>query len=158
MRFERTTDWDLIRSVMTHPKLWEASADDFAPAREEFQPRKEPGIWYVALRAAGRELLGLFILAPQNAICWEIHARMLPGTWGLLASLAAHGIVEWIWAHTPCRRIVTHIPSTNRLAIRYAERAGFERYGVNPASWQKDGELIDLVLLGISEPGTPPRM
>jgi RimJ/RimL family protein N-acetyltransferase len=148
--FQRTYDYDLIESIMTHPQLYEAAADDFAPTRESFQPRTDSDIWYILVRFAGN-VIGLFALAPQNAICWEVHTRLLPAAWGPIARAAAAALVPWVWENTGCRRLVTVCPSYNRLAIRFAERGGMTRYGVNPQSWQKGGALFDQVLLGISK-------
>jgi RimJ/RimL family protein N-acetyltransferase len=150
IRFERSREYSTIGAIMRNPKLYGACADDFSPAREQFEPRTDDAIWYV-LVWEGKVLLGLFALAPQNAVCWELHTRLLPEAWGSVAAAAAAGIVEWIWAHTPCLRLVTVCPAYNRLAIRFAERAGMSRYGVNPRSWQKGGELFDQVLLGLSK-------
>jgi len=135
---------------MRHPKLYDPGADDFAPARDRWTPREDESIWYV-LACNDGELLGLFALAPQNAICWEIHTRLLPASWGAIAAAAARAVIPWIWENTPCRRLVTVCPEYNRLAIRFARRAGLEQYGINPDSWQKDGRLFAQVLLGISK-------
>lgn len=149
--FERSRDYAAIGAIMRHGRLYDAGADDFSPARIQFEPRQDESIWYVMAFNDG-DLVGLFALAPQNAICWEIHTRLLPEAWGAIAAAAARDIVPWIWENTPCRRLVTTCPSYNRLAIRFAERAGgMTRYGVNPASWQKNGQLFDQVLLGISK-------
>jgi len=149
MTFTRTFDYEVVREIMTHPKLYEHGADDYSPAREEFQPREDAGIWYVRVDDAG-ELLGLFILAPQTAVVWEIHTRLLPATWGAIAQTAAREITPWVFSNiASCRRLVTSVPAHNRLAIRFAERAGMTRYGLNPASYLKRGRLADTVLLGI---------
>lgn len=150
MTFERSFDLKIIRDVMRNPALYERCADDFSPAREAFEPRTDPGIWYVLARD-GQVIYGLFALAPQNTICWEIHTRLLPASWGAIAATAAAGVVPWIWENTGALRLVTMCPAYNRLAIRFAERAGLVRYGVNPDSWQKHGKLHDQVLLGISK-------
>lgn len=148
--FERTRDYALVGEIMRHPRLYDAGADDFAPAREAFQPREDEAIWYVLAKSAG-ELLGLFAIAPQNAVCWEIHTRLLPSTWGKVAGETAAAVIPWVWANTPARRLVTICPGYNRLAVRFAKRAGLEVYGVNFASWLKNGRLWDQVLLGISK-------
>lgn len=148
--FERTRNYQLVGAIMRNPRLYDAAADDFAPARENFRPREDEAIWYI-LAKDGESILGVFALAPQNTVCWEIHTRLLPASWGAIAAAAARAVVPWIWEHTGCRRLVTVCPSYNRLAIRFAERAGMTRYGVNPASWMKGGELVDQVLLGISK-------
>jgi hypothetical protein len=60
--------------------------------------------------------------------------------------------LEWIWTHTPCRRIVTNVPEDNRLAYHFAVGAGMRAYGINRASFQKGGRLLDQHCLGISRP------
>jgi hypothetical protein len=60
--------------------------------------------------------------------------------------------LEWIWRNTPCRRIVTNVPEDNRLAYRFALSAGMIGYGLNRASFQRGGRLLDQHCLGISRP------
>jgi len=148
--FKRSADFELIRSIMIDPRLFDAAADDFTGSSENWEPRRDTGIWYV-LAFDGDRLLGLFALAPQSNICWEIHTRLLPVAWGAIAAAAAAAVVPWIWANTPCVRLVTICPSYNRLAIRFAEKAGMVRYGLNPQSWLKNSRLHDQVLLGLSK-------
>jgi hypothetical protein len=75
---------------------------------------------------------------------------------------AALELPDWIWEHSTCRRIVTHVPSSNRLALKFAIAAQMKVYGVNEASYLKNGVLCDQVCLGISAPAenwagvTPP--
>jgi hypothetical protein len=81
--FERTNDYALVRMVMTHPKLYRHLADDLSPAREDYDPPQGEHVWYVLAydETPGdglRELLGLWMLYPQNGICWEIHTALLP--------------------------------------------------------------------------------
>jgi RimJ/RimL family protein N-acetyltransferase len=147
LTFERSFNYRLIGEVMRHPALYQA--DDFAPCRECFEPLEHPLVCYVLVKDAD-ELLGLFILEPQNHVCWQIHTRLLPCAWGARAAEAAKGIIAWVKNYTPCRRLVTICPAYHRLAIRFAKRAGMTEYGVNPDSWQKDGRLHHQVLLGIS--------
>jgi RimJ/RimL family protein N-acetyltransferase len=151
MTFKRTYDYDLIGAIMRNLKLYDAGADDFSPSREQFEPREESAIIYVLVKDSD-EILGLFILAPQNTITYEVHTRLLPKSWGNLAKTAALGLIDWAWGNTPALRLVTMVPSYNRLAVRFAERAGMREYGRNENSWQKGGRLWDQVLLGISKP------
>lgn len=153
MTFKRTYDEALIREVMTHPALWDAGADDYAGRREDFTPRMDPAIHYVRVDDGdGTEFLGLFVLAPQSTVCWEIHTRLLPLAWGERATRAMRGVCALAFAGGApgCRRIVGAVPATNRLAIRFAERCGFVQYGVNEKSYLKNGALLDQVLLGFS--------
>jgi RimJ/RimL family protein N-acetyltransferase len=153
--FERSTDYVLIRSILTHSRIYDKISDDYSPPREEYRPIRHEGVWYVVARdvhAEGADLLGLWMFHPQNGICWEVHTALLPVAWGAPGREAAQLLPGWIWRNTPCRRIVTNVPTTNRLALHFAVNAGMKIYGVNEASYLKNGRLCDQVCLGISAP------
>lgn len=149
--FERSTDYALICQVLTHEKIWPHISDDGSPAREDYRPVEHEAIWYVIVRDQD-EVLGLWTFVPQNAVCWEVHTALLPAAWGERGQNAARLLPEWIWENTPCRRIVTNVPETNRLALHFAAKAGMKVYGVNPQSWMKNGALCDQICLGLSAP------
>jgi RimJ/RimL family protein N-acetyltransferase len=152
MTFERTTDQALIHRVMTHPRIWRAITDDGTPPVEEYKPVVADAFHYVAVHDAG-ELLGLFLFTPMNTVLWEVHTCLLPNSWGGRALEAARGISTWVWANTGFRRVITSVPSYNRLALRLAKEAGMIEYGVNVKSFLKNGRLWDQHMLGISPPG-----
>ena len=149
--FERSKDYALIRGILTQPSIWRHISDDFSPEPDEYRPIESESIWYVMVWD-GNELLGLWMFHPHNGICWEVHTALLPDAYGDRARAAAIGMTKWMWRNTPCRRIITHVPANNRLALRFAIEAGMEVYGTNPASFQKGGKLIDQICLGISRP------
>lgn len=151
MIFERTRDYARIRAIATHEKLWPHVSDDFSGPREEWRPVEDEALCYVLARE-GEETLGFFLLVPQNGVCWDIHTCLLPEAWGARAREAARGIVAWTFAETPCQRLVTSVPGHNRLALRFAQRAGMTEYGRNPKSYLKGGILQDQILLGLSRP------
>lgn len=152
LHFERTTDYGLVRQVMTHPKLYPWCTDDASPAAGEYVPPEHAGVWYVLVKDAG-ELLGLFAFVPQNGICWELHTRLLPCAWGPRALEALQGVIAWLWANTSCRRLVTNVPTFNRLALRFGRAAGLIEFGLNEKSFLKHGVEYDQVLLGATKPG-----
>ena len=152
--FERSFDYELIRSVLTHPKIYRYLADDQSPPAYEFCPQQHPAIWYVTVRD-DRELLGLWMFVPQNGVCWEVHTALLPNAWGERGQLAARLLPDWMWRNTQCRRIVSNVPTTNRLALHFALKSGMRIYGVNEASFLKNEMLVDQVCLGISRPFKP---
>lgn len=151
LTFERTRDYALVRAIATHPRVWEHISDDATAPREQWQPAEHEAFWYVLVRDADEDL-GFFLLTPHNAVCWEIHTCLLPRAWGARARDAAAGIVAWLWANTPAERLVTTVPASNRLALRFALRAGMTEYGRNPSSYLKQGRLEDQILLGLSRP------
>jgi RimJ/RimL family protein N-acetyltransferase len=152
IRFERTHDLALIRRVMTDPSVYARISDDGCPDAPQFEAADNPALWYVAVHDGSDELLGLFLFVPQNAVCWEVHTALLPLAYGPRAARAGSGVISWVWANTPCRRLMTNVPAYNRLALRYAERAGLTQFGLNPGSYLKNGVLFDQILLGVSRP------
>lgn len=149
LKFERTADYGLLRSILTHPKVYPWIGDDHAPAVDQFRPVEDPRFWYV-LAWDGDELLGCFIALPVSSVCWEIHCCLLPGAWGSRSARAARGCFQFLFDHTTARRITGSIPAFNRLCVALARRSGMEIYGSNPRSFLKWGTLHDQLLFGIS--------
>lgn len=147
--FETSKDVQLIKRIITEPSIYRGSRDDFSPEPDQFKPPS--GMLYVLAYQDGVHI-GLWALAPHSRILWEVHTCILPEFWGDVAASASISFLEWVWIHTPCQRLFTSVPGTNKLAKRFAERAGMQIYGVNPKAYQKDGNLIDLIMLGISRP------
>lgn len=150
MTIERTFDYALVREMMTHPKVWPWITDDGSPPVEAFQPAESEMIWYLAARD-GDEVLGIWMLVPQNAVCWEVHTCLLPKAFGERARRAALIAVSFVFDTTPCVRLFTNVPQYNRLALRFAKAAGMTEFGVNKGSYLKRGKLYDQIMLGISK-------
>jgi RimJ/RimL family protein N-acetyltransferase len=149
--FERTDDWALIKQIITDRRVYPHVSDDFSPTPEAYEPLQHESIWYILAKDDGF-ILGLWILIPDNFVCWKIHTCLLPGAWGHLGQEAAALLPNWIWSHTKCLRIITDVPEYNRLALKFAKQAGMEEFGVNERSYMKKGELQNLIMLGISKP------
>ncbi len=161
LTFKFTRDLALVRSVLTHPTQARMSSDD-GTHLASWQPSADERVWYVAARGEYRdnptEVLGIFTFAPQNSVCYEIHAALLPLAWGARTRDALRGALEFVWANSRnlnmgvgVPRIVCAIPAYNALAIRLAKDCGFRAFGRNRASWLRWGTLHDQVLLGISK-------
>ncbi len=156
MRFERSIDYLLIREIQTaDERSYEAHRDDFAPSLAEYEPNRHPAIWYVIAREDQGTLLGLFVFVPLNTVCYEVHNCLLRRSWGPRAAEAGRGVLDWMFANSPARRIVGATPADLRLAVAFAKRCGMVEYGRNPRSFQRGGELRDLILMGISKEGPP---
>ncbi len=121
MVFSRTTDPALIRDVITDPEIWPLVTDDLSGSPEDFEPTIHPAVWYVTTTLAG-VLIAMWVLVPQNGVCWEIHTYLVPGHEFKQGREAAKGIVQWIWSNTPCRRIVTNVPRFNRAVADLMQR------------------------------------
>jgi len=151
-RFERSTDYALIRSVVTSPEVWAGASDDFSGSPNNWQPLQSEHVWYL-MAWDDDTLLGLFALHPQNRVCWEVHTCLLKHCWGPQAAACAKAAIAWVWQNNhELQRIVTQVPCGNRLAHRFAKEAGMIQYGLNLKAFMKNGRLQDIALLGVSRP------
>ena len=142
-----------MRAILTDPGVYSHMTDDFAPEPEAFKVNRHPEIWYV-LVLEGTELLGMFCFFPENRICWYAHVALFRGVAREVTWRAGREVVEWLWANTPCLRLIASVPACNRAAVRFGRRAmGLLAYGRNGASFMKGGTLWDQVLMGRSRPG-----
>ena len=151
IHFERTFDYDLVRNIITHPAIYSHVCDDGCPTADKFQPITSDSIWYVLVKD-DTELLGMFTFIPQNCATVEVHTTLFPISWGKRSHLAAKLVADWVWKNTPFVRIVTNVPSFNRIALRFAQLADMKQFGINEKSYRKDGELFDQIMLGMSKP------
>ena len=150
MHFERTTDYELVRQILTHPRMFPHMGDDFMCPVEEYQVPTDPRIWYVLASDEWRAI-GLFCFIPENEICWQAHVAMLRKVPPALTHRAGKEIIEWLWRNTPCRRLIASVPASNPAAVKFGIQAmGLIRYGVNRRSFMKNGILRDQILMGRS--------
>lgn len=145
---EQTSDIQLVRNIITHPRVYPMVSDDGSPAAEDYVV---PPVTYVLVKKNSM-VAGCFCLVPINAATVEIHTCLLPEAYGECASYAARMMSGWIWDNTKFNRIITNVPDYNRLALRFAERSGMERFGINPQSYLKNGRYEDQIMLGMTRP------
>lgn len=146
MRIERTHDMDYVRSVITHPAIWPHVSDDTCD-RERYAPFEGDGAyWLIPTDGAP---LGVFFVHSHSSVCFEVHTALLPHARGRAAHEAGKALISWVFANTSCRKLITHVPDVNRLALAFARRAGMVQEGINRKSFLRNGALIDQVLLGI---------
>lgn len=151
LQFERTKDMDVVRAILTDPKIWPHIGDDFAPPRDSWTPVDDERIWYV-LAQEGWKTVGLFSFLPRSLVLWEVHLALITERNQLLRKTRGVEILrrglEWMIGHSTAERIIAEIPGCNRLAVKLAEKA-MDPYGVNPQAFRKYGILQDLILFGI---------
>jgi RimJ/RimL family protein N-acetyltransferase len=141
----------LVASILGHPAIWPHISDDGC---DEPDPQDNDALyWMLASDDLGEA--GVFLLHQHNAICWEVHTCLLPRVWGRPASQAAQLLLAYAFGTVGARKVITHVPAYNRLALRFAKAAGMTQEGVNRASFLKDGALLDQIMLGITEKEWP---
>ena len=156
MQFQSTTDREIIRNIVTHPAIWPHVSDDFSGEPEVWEPPIGDGFLYILALEAG-EIRAMWMFEKTSPILFKVHTTVLPVGRGVWANEAAKKMAFWIWEHTECQRIVTDVPENNRLALKFAEAAGMQQFGVNPKSYQKGGKLLGVILLGLSRPQHEPH-
>jgi RimJ/RimL family protein N-acetyltransferase len=148
MQILRTFDPELIKAIITHPKVYPHCIDDSSPPPDEFEPYVVEQLYN--LIAWDDEPAGAFMFVPVNLITYEMHLAMLPEFWG--RGREALGLaIDWMFSHSPCKKIIGGVPAFNRLTVRLLEDMGFEQEGISPKSFQKQGIIYDRLMLGISK-------
>lgn len=142
-------DMQLVKDTITNEAIYPHVTDDFSPEASAYVPAGEP-MKYAGVYVEG-QYFGLFAVHPHSVVLWEVHTCLLPKAWGACAIDCAKALIDWVFSHTTCERLITSVPSTNRLALRLARKAGMVEWGTNPASFRKGGKLVDLVMLGIGK-------
>lgn len=147
LSFERTRDKNLIREIITHPKVWRWLSDDGFPPREFYCPPDNPAVVYLLVNDADTgELFGLYITHPINSALWEVDHALLPTAYGVPALAIGRAFESWLWGNTSAETILGLTPVDNRLALKYARRLGMTESGRIPRGISRGGEFHDLIV------------
>ncbi len=146
--FEVTTDYDLVRKILTQKGVWEQMTGE--PIRTE--PRLLPQtVQYILVKRTWGTVLGLALILPRNPACFEVHICLMRGFGRSDLWAAVRDFFFWIWFRNPqLNRVIANIPAHNRRALIFAARCGFTRFGVNPKAILARGQLWDEVWVGIT--------
>lgn len=145
MIIERTFDYDLVDSILTHPEIYKTIADDFAPPANEFKtPRSEEIIYLIDDQA-----IGVMVYSPASQIVMDCHVQVLPEHRKERALAFGKAVIEWLWRETGFKKINAQIPFLYPNVREFAERNGFVVEGINRGSYLKNGELYDKWYLGL---------
>lgn len=148
MKIERTHDMVLVNSIMKDPAIWPHIHED--GTTDEYRPFDLDGFHWMLVRE-GDDVLGVFLVHARGQVCFEMHTCLLPKCWGKRAARAAQLLAGWAFHDTDCQKLVTSVPIYNRMALRFALAGGMQQEGINRASYLRNGELIDQIMLGITK-------
>ena len=121
MTFSRTTDYPLIRHILTQPQCWRRMVNDAAPEPASLPIEARPDLQYI-LAEEWQYPAALFLLRDCGTF-GEVHFCFLPHAWGRSEAIARE-FLAWVWANTDFKRLVGPVPSYNRLALKLAKQAG----------------------------------
>jgi RimJ/RimL family protein N-acetyltransferase len=150
--FEGTRDLELVRLILTHPKIYGPGSDDFSPNADEWMPPAAGEHLQYMLVKEDEEIVGLFTVLFISPILYKIDGGFLPVAWGKSAEAACCAFIQWLWENTGCLRIVCDVPEYNDLSLRMTRIMGMKKYGENPQAYLKHRTLHNVELMGISRP------
>lgn len=155
MRVRRVFNQALFKQVLTKPRLWAAISEDGSVAIEDYSPDLTH---IIALALIGEEdkLHGFLIGRPFTDSVIEVHIAIDPDLWGHKDNVQLGSLgCRWLFEEYPdCIKLVAAIPTTDVQVLRYAQRVGFQREGVNKASFRRNGEVLDQFYVGLKRPAT----
>lgn len=152
LTFERSTDYPLIRAILTEPQLFRRMRNDKAPERERFDVGPREGLIYIIARDRGAPV-AVFILAtseypPGFA---EVHFAIRQSHWGFSADVARQ-FIRWVWGEFPIYTLVGNVPTYNPLARRLAESVGFRQFATLPNAGTRNNVSFSLMALILERP------
>jgi len=154
MQFKCLSDMAVIRSTITHPKIYPYVTDFAGPDPDYYHPEWSPfQILYVGAFDDDK-YLGLFKLTPQFIKSVSIHTCLLPEAYGSKALEAGKGIINWVFDNFNHNHLTTFIPESNRLALRFALKCGMKPCGFLNKAWQtyKEGKEEGVYMLQVERP------
>jgi RimJ/RimL family protein N-acetyltransferase len=133
---------------VTNEKIWDYVSDDGSDILT-YEPVIEESIYWLKAVNQNQDY-GVFLVHPQNYVCYEVHTCLLPTVWGMALECTIP-LIEWVFRNTKCQRLVTNVPEYNYRALSLAKRSGLTEYGFNEKSYLKNGKLFSQIMLGISK-------
>lgn len=144
-------DFPTVYNIMHDPSV--------APwVRDDHTPDLAPESVLAMLRCSRYYLLGnsertmAVLFAPLvSGSCFEIHTNILPEGRGEKAVRDGREMIKYMKSNTPCKTLMTWIPSFNRPALALARKLGFDHRGTLPKSFVWRGRAYDVLLFGEGE-------
>ncbi len=145
----RTTDMELIRGVMSSSEIFAATAEDGAHETDIIiDPVSEA---WVQILNSEDDLVALYNFHPHNSVTVEIHAQVLPEFRKRYSYETGISALQWVHDHAPqYKKIIAQVPVVHANVVRFIERFGFRREGINRMSYKKNGKLMDQIMFGIT--------
>ncbi len=147
LHFQYTTDAALVKSILSDPRCFRRMNNDprtlaTLSAMDTLPDR----LLYIVPSTRKNAVFVLSSIAPAVA---EVHFCVAPSAWGQ-AEYIVNEFLSWIWRTTSIARLVGPVPAHNRLALRIAQKTGFQQIETRPAAAEKNGTKYDLLVMEIA--------
>lgn len=145
---------ELIREFITQPKLFDRLSEDNSASADDWVPNLNLSIWTAAIEPVSDDnatIYGMFAFVPETSIVYRFHPAINPEYWGNKLNVqAGKAALQWLWEHTTAQKVIAKAPSIYPDALRWGQRIGLKREGIQRKSFLKNGELHDQYYLGIN--------
>lgn len=141
-----------IASFMRHPEIYGAGGDDLTPPAQnvDFEGFITQHNVLTYILPYDRFPVGFVQFVLRNSIMAEMHVGFLPLFRGRVARKAITEALRRVFAEKGVLKVMAQLPSDARAALRLAAVVGFEREGRLRRAILRNGNLIDLIILGVS--------
>jgi len=148
MRVKATRNSSLIREVLSDQRLHDAASEDGTTPLSEFEPNVDDIIW-LALIDDNDTVRGFMVVEEVSKVQVRVHIAIRSEFWGDKDNVQLGKLAfERIW-ELGAKKIIATIPTTDKQVLRYAQRVGMKREGINRQSFLRKGELLDQYYLGL---------
>lgn len=155
MKVQRIFNPELLAEIMTEDDLWDSISEDGSISKEQYAENLDMEGMYVLALIGGHdddpELHGFVIGRSITQTVVETHVAIRPEYWGHEANVHL-GKLACLWLMTlpGVSKLVASIPVPDKEVLRYSQRVGFKREGVNKQSFLRNGELLDQYYVGMT--------
>lgn len=142
-----TTDYELIKNIITNPTLFKASMNMLGEAEPENWIPCKSATW-VEFKA-GDTLIGVSRFEPLTNVSICAHFYILPKFWGSgISDVLDQHFEEYVIKHTNALKIICMTPCLCLEVLKALKRFGFRLEGILTKAVIWDDKLVDLFLLG----------
>lgn len=151
---ERTRDMKLVKRLWTDPRIYSQMTDDGCPKNPaDWHPSDSDRHYFLIpwLEKPTQERVPMGIVAYYSTsfVIFDIHIGILPQYQHQMTQEIVIKSNAWIFARTPCEKILAFVPITKLNVLTLALKCGFKEECYLQASFLSDGTLTDQHLLSI---------
>lgn len=151
MEVKKTRNAELIKELLDDETLHSVTSEDGTDP-SSFEPDVYASTW-LALVDDEETIRGFMVLIPTGRVTASIHVIIRPEFWGDSKTNVALGKLSVAYAFDHgIRKLTAEIPTEDIEVLRYAQRVGFKREGINRSSFLRNGELLDQTYVGMVAP------
>jgi RimJ/RimL family protein N-acetyltransferase len=92
----------------------------------------------------------VFIFVPRNTVMYEAHTAILPDGRGKNGVRAGKAALSWMFTETTCLKVISLVPTFNRMAGIFARWCGLTKEGFLKKSFLKNERLFGQTIYGIT--------